>query len=114
MDKEKMIEQLKSLAEHCETMIDKEDADCTWKSDKEALMVAMEKFTTECKGNDAQGIIRAILGKEGLNQQQLADKAGMIRQNVSQMLTRGESMRFSSFKKMVDALGYEVVCRKKS
>lgn len=114
MEKEKMIKQLEDLAEHCETMIDKDDPDCIWKGDTEALMVAVEKFTTECEGNDAQGIIRAILAKEGLNQQQLADKVGTTRQNISQMLTRGEGMRFSSFQKMVQALGYEVICRKKS
>lgn len=114
MSKEEIIKQLEDLVEHCKTMIDEDDPDCVWKSDTEALMAAVEKFTTECKGNDAQGIIRAILVKEGLSQQQLADKAGMIRQNISQMLTRGEGMRFSSFQKLVSALGYEVICRKKS
>ena len=114
MNKEKMIERLESIVAHCESMIDKDDPDCIWKGDTEALMAAVEKFTTECEGNDAQGIIRAILAKEGMNQQQLADKVGTIRQNISQMLTRGEGMRFSSFQKMVEALDYEVFCRKKS
>lgn len=114
MDKEKMIKQLEGLAEHCKTMIDKKDPDCIWKGDAEALKMALEKFSTECEEDDAQSIIRAILDKEELNQQQLADKVGTIRQNISQMLTRGRDVRFLSFQKMVEALGYEVICRKKA
>lgn len=114
MDKKEMIKQLENLAAHCESMIDKDDPESIWRDDITALKAAVDKLSTEFEGNDAQGIIRAILVKEGMNQQQLADRAGMIRQNVSQMLTRGAGMRFSSFQRMVDALGYEVVCRKKS
>lgn len=113
MEKERMIKQLEDLAEHCESMIDKTDQNSVWRDDTEALKEAMAKFSTECTGNDAQGVIRAILAKEGISQQQLADKTGMVRQNVSQMLTRGEGMRYSSFQKMVDALGYEIILRKK-
>lgn len=111
MNKKKMIEHLESLVEYCKNMIYENEPGNTWEGDMEALKLAIEKFTSECDGNDAQEIIRNILVKEGMTQQQLADKAGMVRQNISQMLTRGSSMRFSSFKTMAEVLGYEIVCR---
>ena len=75
---------------------------------------ADEKLKSECSGTDAAEIIRRILEKEGLNQKELADIMGVARQNVSQMLNRNKaSMRFDGFSKMVQALGYEIVARKK-
>lgn len=68
----------------------------------------------EISGNDPAEIIRTILEQENLNQKELADRMGTIRQNVSQMLNRNTvSMRYSSFYNMVEALGYEIVVRKK-
>lgn len=72
----------------------------------------MEKI--EIIGTDPVKIVRSILEQEELNQQELADKMGVARQNVSQALNRNRiSMRFDNFEKMVSALGYEIVARKK-
>lgn len=58
--------------------------------------------------------IREILEIEDLNQRELADKMGVTRQNVSDFLNRGtKSMRYDSFERMVSALGYEIIARKK-
>lgn len=68
----------------------------------------------EITGTDPVKIIRSILEKEALNQQELADKMGVARQNVSQALNRNRtSMRFDNFERMISALGYEIVARKK-
>ena len=49
----------------------------------------------------------------GLTQQDLADRMGITRQNISQSLNRNaKSMRYDSFSKMVTALGYEIVVKK--
>ncbi len=72
----------------------------------------MEKI--EIIGTDPVKIIRSILDHEELNQQELANKMGVARQNVSQVLNRNRfSMRFDNFERMVSALGYEVIVRKK-
>ena len=72
----------------------------------------MEKI--EITGTDPVKIVRSILEQEELNQQKLADKMGVARQNVSQALNRNRiSMRFDNFEKMVSALGYEIIVRKK-
>lgn len=68
----------------------------------------------EIIGIEPADAIRQILEKENLNQQRLAEKMGITRQNVSQMLNRNVvSMRYDSFYKMVKTLGYEVFIRKK-
>lgn len=72
----------------------------------------MEKI--EIIGTDPAKMVRSILEQEELNQQELADKMGVARQNVSQALNRNKvSMRFDNFEKMVSALGYEIVARKR-
>ena len=72
----------------------------------------MEKI--EIIGTDSVKIVRSIMEREKLNQQELADKMGVARQNVSQALNRNRnSMRFDNFEKMVSALGYEIIVRKK-
>lgn len=113
MKKKEMITRLIDLSGHCESMFGQEDSETIWKEDVEALNMATNLFLSECQGDQAQSIIRTILSKEKLNQQQLANMTGKSRQSISQMLTRGVSMRFSSFQKLVDVLGYEVICRKK-
>lgn len=114
MTMKEVIEQLENLAIHCDSMVDKEDPECIWKSDVEALNEAVEKLKSECSGTEAAEIIRRLLEKEGLNQKELAEKMGIARQNVSQMLNRNKaSMRFDGFSKMVKALGYEIIVRKK-
>lgn len=58
--------------------------------------------------------IRKILKDEKISQQELADRMGAARQNISQSLNRGNGrgMRYGSFSKMVHALGYEIVLKK--
>lgn len=69
---------------------------------------------TEIIGTDPAEMIRKVLELEKLSQKDLADKMGIARQNVSQMLNRNRvSIRFDSFQKMTDALGYEIILRKK-
>ncbi len=65
-------------------------------------------------GKNAAEIIQNIMEKEDVNQKVLAERMGCVRQNVSQMLNRGKTnMRYDSFYQMVEALGYEVILRKK-
>lgn len=109
-----IIKQLEELASHCDSMVDKEDPECIWKADVEALDQAVNKLSCECTGMGAAEIIRNILKKEQMNQTDLADRMGITRQNISQMLNRNKvSMRFDGFSKMVEALGYEIIVRKK-
>lgn len=109
-----IIKQLESLAEHCGSMIDKEEPEDIWKADVEALNQAIEKLQGECVGTDPAEIIRRLLEKEGLNQKELAERMGVVRQNVSQALNRNAvSMRFDNFERMTSALGYEIIVRKK-
>ena len=59
----------------------------------------------EIKAANAEETIRCI--------QDLADRMGITRQNISQSLNRNaKSMRYDSFSKMVTALGYEIVVKK--
>lgn len=67
----------------------------------------------EIKAANAEETIRCILGEEKMTQQDLADRMGITRQNISQSLNRNaKSMRYDSFSKMVTALGYEIVVKK--
>lgn len=51
--------------------------------------------------------------KEDVKSKELAERMGCMRQNVSQMLNRGTvNMRYDSFYRMADALGYEIILRK--
>lgn len=114
MEMSEIITQLEDLACHCSSMIDKEDPESIWKTDAEALNEAIRKLKGEHTGEDAAEIIRQILEKEGMNQKELAEKMGITRQNVSQMLNRNKvSMRFDGFSKMIQSLGYEIIVRKK-
>lgn len=68
----------------------------------------------EYKGTGAADVIKEIMDAEQISQTELAEKMGCVRQNISQALNRGTvNMRYDSFYKMVNALGYEVVVRKK-
>ena len=56
----------------------------------------------EIKGTTAEETIRCILEEEKMTQQDLADRMGTARQNVSQLLNRNaKSMRYDSFAKAV-------------
>ncbi len=67
----------------------------------------------EIKGTTAAETIRCILEEEKMTQQDLADRMGTARQNVSQLLNRNaKSMRYDSFAKTVSALGYEIILKK--
>lgn len=109
-----IISQLESLAEHCDSMIDKDDPESVWKGDDAALNAAVKKLDGETGGKNAAEVILQIMEKENVNQKELAERMGCVRQNVSQMLSRGTiSMRYDSFCRMANALGYEIVLRKK-
>lgn len=49
MDLKKAISQLRNLQGHCEDFLDKEDKDCIWKYDIEALEIAIETLERELK-----------------------------------------------------------------
>lgn len=114
MSMNEIIKQMESLASHCSSMIDKDDPENIWEVDVEALRAAVEKLGNEYKGADAAAIICTIMEKEEVSRTELADRMGCVRQNISQMLTRGRvGMRYDSFYKLADALGYEIIVRKK-
>lgn len=67
----------------------------------------------EIKKNEKQ-IIRDAMAADGITQKELADALGLVgQQSVGNMLTRKNSMRLDNFVKMLDAMGYAVVVRKK-
>ena len=52
----------------------------------------------EIKAANAEETIRCILDEEKMTQQDLADRMGITRQNISQSLNRNaKSMRYDSF-----------------
>lgn len=92
-----IIEEMKSSAGPCENSRPVEDR------------INIEEFS----GDNAAEIIKRIMEKENISRTELANRMGCVRQNVSQMLTRGTaSMRYDSFYRMVKALGYEILLRK--
>lgn len=113
MTTEEIINRLESLAEHCDSMIDKEPENI-WRDDAAALREAVEKLKGEQpSGDNAAMTIRNIMEKENVSQKELAEKMGCVRQNVSQTLNRGTvNMRYDSFYRMVKALGYEIFLKK--
>ena len=114
MSMREIISQMESLASHCESMIDKDDPESIWKMDAEALNEAVRKLEGEFNGANAAEVILRIMEKEKVNQKELAERMGSVRQNVSQMLNRGTvNMRYDSFYRMAEALGYEIILRKK-
>lgn len=114
MSMQEIIEQMESLAQHCDSMIDEDGTDSIWKNDAEALRVAVEILEKEVVCADPIEAIKAILREEKITQQELADRIGTVRQNVSQTLNRGSGggIRYGSFSRMASALGYEVILRK--
>ena len=59
-------------------------------------------------------IIKTAMAADGITQKELADAlAWGSQQAVGNMLTRKNSMRLDNFVKMLNAMGYEVVVRKK-
>lgn len=67
----------------------------------------------EIKKNEKQ-IIRDAMAADGITQKELADALGLVaQQSVGNMLARKNSMRLDNFVKMLDAMGYAVVVRKK-
>lgn len=108
-----IISQLESLAERCDSMIDKDDSESIWRVDTAALREAVKKLNGELSGENAAMTIRQIMEREDVNQKELAEKMGCVRQNVSQTLNRGTvNMRYDSFYRMAKALGYEIILRK--
>lgn len=114
MKKDEIIIQLEKLTVHCESMNTENDEKSVWGKDVEALA----EVTTFLKGEISAGkpidTIKLLMEKENLNQQKLAVRMGTLRQNVNQMLNRGKAdMKYSSFKKVMSALGYEIILRKR-
>lgn len=51
MDRRAVIKQLEGLREHCEEMIDKDDPECIWRSDTEALTEAIKALSLDINKN---------------------------------------------------------------
>lgn len=51
MDRKAIIKQLEGLQEHCEDMIDKDDPECIWRSDAEALAEAIKALSLDIDKN---------------------------------------------------------------
>lgn len=51
MDRQAVIKQLEGLREHCEEMIDKDDQECIWRSDAEALTEAIKALSLDMDKN---------------------------------------------------------------
>lgn len=63
---------------------------------------------------NAKEIIDAARSADKITQKELADALGLVgQQSVGNMLSRKNSMRLDNFVKMLDAMGYAVVVRKK-
>lgn len=114
MSMSEIIKQMESLASHCSSMINPVELESIWREDVKALNMAVEKLDNEISGGSAAEIVRKVMEKENVNQIVLAERMGCVRQNVSDFLNRGKkSMRYDSFERMIVALGYEVIVRKK-
>ncbi len=106
MSMQEIISQMEKTVRQCNGMTDAGSLD--------VLKVASEILRNEVAGDDGKEIIKQILEKEKLSQQELADRMGTIRQSVNQALKRGGSgMRYTTFSRMIKALGYEIIVRKK-
>jgi len=58
-------------------------------------------------------VVREILQEEKMTVKQMADKMGVSRQSANQSLNvNTKSMRCDTFRKMIEACGYEVIVRK--
>lgn len=81
----------------------------------EVLELTPEKIEkTEIKAMIAEETIRTILEQEKISQQDLAERMRTTRQNISQLLNRNaKSMRYDSFVKIIKALEYEIIVKKK-
>lgn len=81
----------------------------------EAVEEAVTVLRTEAITNDYKSILRTLISEEGVTQQELANRIGVSRQALSQILNRNEfGIRYETFLRIVEALGYELVLRKKS
>lgn len=80
----------------------------------EAIEQATEVLRTDAINNDYKSILRKLISEADITQQALADKIGITRQALNQVLTRNEyGVRYETFLRIIDALGYELVLRKK-
>lgn len=67
----------------------------------------------QCGDMEAGEIIDTLLSATGTTQSELAKATGRTKQAVCQAMARGTSMRYATFHRMADTLGYEIVLRKK-
>ena len=59
-------------------------------------------------------IIRTVMAEEKITQKELATALGMVgQQSIGNMLARQNSIRLDNFVKIMDAMGYKVVVKKK-
>lgn len=113
MSTREIISSLESLAKRYDSLEDKYGQESVCKVDAEALREAVKKLEGEVGGENAAAVIRRIMEREDVNQKELAERMGCVRQNVSQRLNRGTvNMRYDSFYGMAKALGYEIILRK--
>lgn len=59
-------------------------------------------------------IVRAAMAEGKITQKELADALGLVgQQSIGNMLKRQNSMRLDNFVKILGAMGYQVVVKKK-
>lgn len=113
MSVEEIISQLEMIAECGDSMMGKDDLESICKVNTVAIREAVKKLKGELSGENAAVTIRQIMEREDVNQKELAEKMGCVRQNISQTLNRGTvNMRYDSFYRMAKTLGYEIILRK--
>ena len=67
----------------------------------------------EYRLTDPADLVQELMIAEGTNRNQLALKIGTSRQSLYQMLNKGKrDLRVSSFLKVLNGMGYEVLVRK--
>ncbi len=80
----------------------------------EAIEQAVTVLRADAITNDYKSILRKLIKEADITQQELADKLGITRQALNQVLTRNEyGVRYETFLRIIEALGYELVLRKK-
>ena len=67
----------------------------------------------EYRFTEPADLLKELMIEEGTNRNQIAQKIGMTRQNLYQMLNKGKKdLRVSSFIRILEGMGYEVIVRK--
>ncbi len=56
----------------------------------------------------ASEIVLECIEKSGINQTDLANRIGMDRRNLNQMLHRGQSIKYEKLEEMLECMGYDI------